>query len=447
MPRLWVRALPFAALLLTGLLHPHAAAAQVGPAETLRVGTSGDYPPFSSTAAGAPAGFDIDVATAYAKNRGLALEFVPFAWPELIAALDADRFDVAMSGITVREDRSLVGRFSVPLLETGAVILAAGHSGADSFDDLDQHGTRIGVNAGGHLERVANRAFRLATIVAIPSNAGVLAALGADSVDAVVTDSVEAPLWESKVEDTTRIGPITRDRKAYLVSASRAKLAGDLDAWLLEREADGSLTKWRREHFVAGNQLGPDVAAGALTATPLAALVAAMDERLALMPSVAAVKRAKVLPIAAPARERKVLAATLAAVREAAAAAGRPAPAADAVNAFTQAQMDAAKAVQMAAVRDEEFAPPDALPDLDTELRPALLRIGERIAALIIALPEDLPTHEIASVCSAGLRAAWLAPSVETETCAALAVLARAPRVPPEGSAQEGPGDEAGGHR
>ena len=48
----------------------------------LRVGTSGDYAPFSSTGEGSsPAGFDIAVARAYAQERGLGLEFVRFRWP------------------------------------------------------------------------------------------------------------------------------------------------------------------------------------------------------------------------------------------------------------------------------------------------------------------------------------------------------------------------------
>ena len=76
----------------------------------LRVGTSGDYPPFSERAAdGSITGFDIEVAREYAAARGRRLELVPFRWPELAARLAAGDFDVAMSGITVRPDRLLVG--------------------------------------------------------------------------------------------------------------------------------------------------------------------------------------------------------------------------------------------------------------------------------------------------------------------------------------------------
>jgi len=69
-------------------------------ADLFRVGTSGDYAPFSSELDQAPdafEGFDIAIARAYAKDRGLEAEFIRFRWRDLTAALQADRFDVAMS--------------------------------------------------------------------------------------------------------------------------------------------------------------------------------------------------------------------------------------------------------------------------------------------------------------------------------------------------------------
>ena len=59
----------------------------------------------------------------------------------------------------------------------------------------------------------------------------------------------------------------------------------------------------------------------------LAALLAALDERLALMPLVAQVKRARGLPVEVPERETRVLDAAVAAVGEAAAAARAGLPA------------------------------------------------------------------------------------------------------------------------
>lgn len=397
----------------------------VGEPDLLRVGTSGDYAPFSVAAPEAPlghAGFDIDLARAYAQERGLRLELVPFRWPKLATDLEADRFDVAMSGVTVRPDRSVAGRFSAPLAESGAVVLVRDEGRFASLDAVDRRGIRIAVNAGGHLERAAEAHFQRATLVSIPDNSAVLAALESFSVDAVVTDTLEAPIWRLRTPDLVQLGPFTRDRKACLVRAERAALAADLDAWILAREQDGSLGKLRRKYFDA--RARP-------TATPLGALVAALDERLALMPWVVAAKRRDVRPISDRAREKRVLDAATASVSAAARRAGVEPPAEEAVLAFFRAQIDAAVQIQLTAARSPEGLDEAGAPDLESELRPALLRIGERIAALLLALPDDLDAASARAAVQDGLRSPWLSEASRASLVEALVAVATAPRAAP----------------
>src|SRR5690606_31924030 len=72
----------------------------------LRVGSSGDYPPFSvRDPSGEWTGFDVEVARANARDRGHTLELVPFRWPDLTDRFAAGDFDVVMSGVTVRGER------------------------------------------------------------------------------------------------------------------------------------------------------------------------------------------------------------------------------------------------------------------------------------------------------------------------------------------------------
>ncbi|HWZ91210.1 MAG TPA: transporter substrate-binding domain-containing protein, partial [Polyangiaceae bacterium] len=73
----------------------------------LRVGTAGDYAPFSSATGKTFVGFDVELGKRLAKDFGVRAEFVRFAWPELTQALKAGQFDLAMSGITLRGDRCL----------------------------------------------------------------------------------------------------------------------------------------------------------------------------------------------------------------------------------------------------------------------------------------------------------------------------------------------------
>jgi cyclohexadienyl dehydratase len=390
-------------------------------APRLRVGTSGDYAPFSTTGAdGAPAGFDVAVARAYAADRGLELELVRFRWPQLLRDLEAGRFDVAMSGVTVRPLRSVAGRFSVPVVETGAVLLLREPGRWHGTGELDRPDVRIGVNAGGHLEGVARERFPRATLLSIANNAGVREALFAGKLDAAVTDTLEAPLWRrGREEEVEQTAPFTRDRKAYLVRADRPTLAEDLDRWLLERERDGSLARLRREHL--SEETSP-------VATPAGALFAAIDERLSLMPLVAAAKRSAGLPLEVPEREALVLDAACEGARRAARRLGvEPLPDAG-VRAVFAAQIEAARQVQAAALADPEPAAEPEVPDLESRLRPALLRIGERIATLLVSLPPDQDEAALRSAARDGLRTPGLSPDAAAAIAEAVAQRGRGRR-------------------
>ncbi len=372
--------------LVVGLLLGLAAAtAAAEPGHVLRVGTSGDYSPFSLDSGDGPVGFDIEVARRFAADQEWQLELVSFRWPELLEGLMANRFDVAMSGVTVRPERSVAGRFSVPVATSGALALVHADSPYLSADDLRLPGVRLAVNAGGHLENIAHARFPHATILAIPDNRAVLSALLDHKVDAAVTDDLEQNHWRGQAPGLRALGLLSRDRKAYLWGIENAELARTLDAWILDRERDGTLAELRTEY------LGPTRPA---VADPLGALLAAIDERLDLMPSVAAAKRRAGLIVRAPEREQKVLEAAMASTSAAAAQAGTvPLPKLQ-VRALFRAQIEAAIAVQQAVLA----APPDpSTPsrDLETELRPALLRIGDRIAWLLVRLPGPLEPEDV----------------------------------------------------
>jgi cyclohexadienyl dehydratase len=367
------------------------------PAAALRAGTSGDYPPFSlwkgdhaEELAGALLG-------AFAAEQRLALSWTRFRWPELVGDLRAGRFDLAADGITVRPERSIAGRFTVPVARGGAVLLLrrpawaelAGGAGPGlagaraALRALDQPELRVAVNRGGHLERVARSLLRNARILAIPDNAAVPEALARGDADAAMTNTFEAPRWAQRLAGVEPIGPLTRDVVALYVRADRPELAAQLDAWLLAEEQSGALGLLRARY------LGPG--GGGPTALPVDALLCATAERLALMPLVAAAKRRAGKAIEDPAQEARVLEAGRAAVFRAAATRGVPPPANEAIDAFFRAQMEAAKAIERRALPDAG----EAAFSLENDLRPAIARITARIAFLLVRLPRGLTLEPV----------------------------------------------------
>ena len=290
----------------------------------------------------------------------------------------------------------------------------------DDLEDVDRAPVRIGVNAGGHLERVATSRFTRAVLVSIPNNLAVRRALAEGGIDAAVTDTLEAPRWREGLDDAVVLGPFTRDRKAYLVRAELSALASDLDAWLLEREADGGLAALREEHF------GASAKASAQGSALLTALLAAIDERLALMPLVGLAKRRDGLPLEVPDREAVVLDAAVASALAAAKRAGVAPPPEAAIRSLFRAQMEAAKRVQWAAVRDPELEQPESLPDVQSVLRPALLRIGDRVSRLAISLPAGLDAATVRRAAKRELRTQRLPEASRNSIADAIAVLSAA---------------------
>lgn len=354
-----------ALLLLVGLL---AACAPARPApQVLRVGSSGDYAPFSIRQDGEWLGFDVEVARRFAQDTGRKLELVEFRWPALELDLAANRFDVAMSGVTMRPWRVRVGTFTRPVARVGAVVVTWPAIAA-TVDELDVRGRRIGVNAGGYLERVARRLFTRAEIVPIADNRMLANHLQARAVDAIVSDELEAPLFQRVLAGSLAIGPLTNDRKGYL--AREPALADELDAWLRTREVDGSLAAVRAR--LLGGEWGR---ANGGTASDLDALMSLVELRLAFMPSVALAKEQLGLPTDDPAQEAQVLARA----RERAALLG---VAPERIEALFTAMMRAARNVQDDyRARPQSDRPVVEAMDLEQEARPALARISATIVA------------------------------------------------------------------
>lgn len=331
------------AALLCGCLAP---APTTDPAEqrgqgVLRVGTSGDYLPFSLDGRG----FDVDVAERFAASLGARIAWVPFRWSELADDLAHDRFDVAMSGVTWRPDRAVHGWMSRAVASGGPCVVGA------------REPSRVAVNRGGFLEGWARRQLAGAVLVLTDDNLSLPGRLERGEVDAFVTDSFELPHF-ARPDWPVECSP-PRHRKVYWVAPARASELGPvLDAWLRSNE---TLLGDLRERWF-GRSASRDDADH---------VIDLLARRLALMPHVARWKGARGQPIEDREREAVVLAAT----RRAAARAGVDVRSADRL---FRLQIELAKRVQtgaMGPVGDQ--AEPEL--DLVRELRPLLLRLGSRI--------------------------------------------------------------------
>jgi cyclohexadienyl dehydratase len=347
-------------LLVFALVAP-ARAHEAALAPVLRVGTSGDYAPFSfRTADGQLTGFDVRVVERLAADLGRRVELVGFQWPDLLEQLEAGAFDVAMSGVTVRPERAVWVNFTRPYARTGAVavIRSRDHARFRTLATLDRPAVRIAVNRGGHLEQVARTKFPHAHVVAIANNTALPDLLRRGRAAAVISEELEARTWPG--QDLATLGPFTHDRKAYAVRRGTGDLLRQVDDWLAAREADGWLNTQRQRWLGEQATLTPPQAT-------FEALGGAIALRLQLMPAVAAVKRREHLPIEDPAQEARVIERVRAAARSAGL---NPEDVAE----LFHVQMAVAKAVEQHAAQGA--APPNASL---ADLRAAVATVSDQV--------------------------------------------------------------------
>ncbi|CAA9962888.1 Bacterial extracellular solute-binding protein family 3 [Pyrenophora teres f. maculata] len=176
----------------------------------LKVGTTGDYKPFSykvtnrTTLPGAPAinttyiGADIDLAQTLSNSLSLPhpIEFVPTIWANLTADITAQKFDVAMTGVSITLPRAQKGFFSTAILRVGkaACVRCADLAKFSSLAAIDTAGVKVAVNPGGTNEAFDRANLRKATIVLVQDNNAVYQAVIEGQADVMISDIVEVEL-------------------------------------------------------------------------------------------------------------------------------------------------------------------------------------------------------------------------------------------------------------
>lgn len=113
-------------------------------------------------------GLDADMARAFAGDLGVAVEFVDSTFTALIDDLDQDRCDVAMFGIGVMRARAAWVAFSAPYLRSGIyAVTTSTNRRIRSWDDIDQPGVVVAVQAGTIMESVMRETLRQADLMVV----------------------------------------------------------------------------------------------------------------------------------------------------------------------------------------------------------------------------------------------------------------------------------------
>ncbi|MDQ1901329.1 amino acid ABC transporter substrate-binding protein [Paracoccus sp. WLY502] len=123
-------------------------------AETIRVGMSGGYFPFTFTRADELQGFEVDLMNAIGEITGDDIEFVTMSFSGLIGALESGRIDTVANQITITPEREAKFAFTQPYVYDGAqVVVKAGNEDAITGPE-SLSGKSVAVNLGSNFEEL-----------------------------------------------------------------------------------------------------------------------------------------------------------------------------------------------------------------------------------------------------------------------------------------------------
>ena len=338
----------------------------------LRVGTTGDYKPFSQRVAdGGFIGLDISLAADLAKTLGVRLQLVPTTWGTMMSDFGEDRFDLAIGGVSVSLERQKTAFFSTPYLRDGKTPIAR-CTDADKYRtlaDIDRPEVRLIVNPGGTNERFARARAPHATLTVFADNAAIFDRIADGAADVMITDAIEERLQQRLHPTLCAIhpeAPFDFSEKAVLLPRDVA-LKAYVDQWLHQAIESGEFARVNEQWL----------------AYPwgVESLRALVDARLLLAADVARFKWNHHIAIEDLPREAQVIGALTRRAGEL----GVPRPWAEA---FFRAQIEASKTAQEELFRGWEAAkqgPFADAPDLAAVTRPKLDGLTDQLLRALAA--------------------------------------------------------------
>ncbi|MFB1051622.1 transporter substrate-binding domain-containing protein [Paraliobacillus sp. JSM ZJ581] len=115
--------------------------------KVLEMATSADFAPFESrNASGEIVGFDIDLAKYVAEELGYDLEVKDMKFDGLVGALQSNRVDMVLAGMSATEDRKKNVDLSTPYNHSGEMFVTLKNSDVKKLEDIE--GKTIGVQLG-----------------------------------------------------------------------------------------------------------------------------------------------------------------------------------------------------------------------------------------------------------------------------------------------------------
>ncbi|MBN2083988.1 MAG: basic amino acid ABC transporter substrate-binding protein [Anaerolineales bacterium] len=205
------------------------------------VATDATWPPFEyvDEASKEIIGFDIDLMKAIAEKEGMEVEFVNVAWDALLAGVAQCQYDVAISSVSITEERKVNMLFSDPYYTVGQQIVVAADN-ADITGEANLSGKRVGAQISTTGAELIS-GIEGAELVNFNTVGLAFQALMNGDVDAVVADNVMALGYVAKYSGQLKaVGePLTGESIGIAVCKTKTDLLAKINSGLAKVKAEG----------------------------------------------------------------------------------------------------------------------------------------------------------------------------------------------------------------
>ena len=247
----------FALISLTGLAVSAQADTlldQIKARGSLEIGLEGTYPPFNyQDESGQLAGFEIDLAQAIAAKLGVKADFQPTKWDGILAALEAQRFDVIINQVTITPERQAKYDFSEPYTVSGIQIITRAGDETKINKPADLAGKAVGVVVGSNYEKWLRDNAANADIRTYDDDASRDQDLLSGRIDAVINDRLVAAERVKQYQGKLAAAgtPFAPQSQGIALRKGNPELLAALNKAIDDLRADGTLAKISDKWFGA----------------------------------------------------------------------------------------------------------------------------------------------------------------------------------------------------
>lgn len=216
--------------------------------EKIYVGTNAEFPPFEYLEGSNVVGFDIDLINAIAAEMGKEVVIKDMSFDGLLPALQTNKVDVVIAGMTATEERMKAVNFSQPYYSANQVIILA-EDNTDIKDFADLKGKAVAVMLGFTGDVVVSEMADVKVERFNAAYAGIMA-LQNGKVDAVVLDSETANNYVAK-NSGLKLAEGKGEAEDYAIAVKKqdAKLLEEINKAIDKIKADGTFAKLIEKHF------------------------------------------------------------------------------------------------------------------------------------------------------------------------------------------------------